>query len=139
MLEVAMHHLNLSLQLSDLERFAKKLDGISATIKVLTERLNEEDIDIDVGEALEYLSDSLYKSSVDLYDTIWELRSTIKELQDGDDGAGAGDDTFDAWYSSIGDDLDGISLAFQDTTAEGAISELGQATIDASTPADDKH
>ena len=139
MSEVAIQHLNLSLHLSDLERFAKKLDGLSATIKVLTDRLNEEDIDIDVGEALEYLSDSLYKSSVDLYDTIWELRSTIKELQDGDDGASAGDDTFDAWYSSIGDDLDGISLAFQDTTAEGVISELGQATIDASTPADDKH
>lgn len=139
MSEVAIQHLNLSLHLSDLERFAKKLDGISATIKVLTDRLDEEDIDIDVGEALEYLSDSLYKSSVDLYDTIWELRSTIKELQDGADGASAGDDTFDAWYSSIGDDLDGISLAFQDTTAEGVISELGQATIDASTPADDKH
>lgn len=129
--------MELWLSIQDLEATAKKLDGISSSIKLVMESPRFEDIDPDIIDALEYLTSDLYRTSADIYDVILDLDKQYKDTKYEPDTKPS--KLFDDWYTSIGDDLDGISMAFQDTTAEGEISEMGQATIQASTPADDKH
>ena len=99
-----------------------------------------EDLDPDIADALEYLTSELYRTTADIYDVILNLQD-IYDGDDDDDGKSrdAVEDEVGAWYASIGANLDGVSLAFQDPTSEVYISEMGEATIQASTPADDKH
>lgn len=129
--------MELWMSIQDLEATAKKLDGISSSIKLVMESPRFEDIDPDIVDALEYLTSDLYRTSADIYDVILDLD---KQYHDSEYGNGPSPDReVEDWYTSIGANLDGVSMAFQDTSAEGEISEMGQATIQASTPADDKH
>jgi hypothetical protein len=96
-----------------------------------------EDIDPDIIDALEYLTSDLYRTSADIYDVILDLDKQYHDTRHSE--RPSPDKEVEDWYASIGANLDGVSMAFQDTSAEGEISEMGQATIQASTPADDKH
>lgn len=129
--------MELWLSIQDLEATAKKLDGVSSSIKLVMESPRFEDIDPDIIDALEYLTSDLYRTSADIYDVILDLDKQYHDTRHSE--RPSPDKEVEDWYSSIGANLDGVSMAFQDTSAEGEISEMGQATIQASTPADDKH
>lgn len=129
--------MELWLSIQDLEATAKKLDGVSSSIKLVMESPRFEDIDPDIIDALEYLTSDLYRTSADIYDVILDLDKQYHDTRHSE--RPSPDKEVEDWYASIGANLDGVSMAFQDTSAEGEISEMGQATIQASTPADDKH
>jgi hypothetical protein len=129
--------------MQDLEATAKKLDGISSSIKLVMESPRFEDIDPDIIDSLEYLTSDLYRTSADIYDVILDLDKLYHDSKydNGPSPDRAALDELAHIDAELGlwANLDGVSMAFQDTGAEGEISEMGQATIQASTPADDKH